>query len=192
LLVRCPLRVGPMSAASHPVRHGTQRCSLLLLADARAPRRQGLLLPRNSPRIARTEREPVAADSVGASPTTSADLAARTRSDSGHRLGIKTDPLPLSVHPWCAITVKNQGERNRGERMRGSANWVGEEFPDLRASFTGVHTTVGTLTVWSCGWAWGQLLTGLRVRRRVALLRGRTSPPTSSPRWSIREEAQRT
>jgi hypothetical protein len=24
--------------------------------------------------------------------------------------------------------VKNQGERNRGERMRGSANWVGEEF----------------------------------------------------------------
>jgi hypothetical protein len=76
--------------------------------------------------------------------------------------------------------------------MWGSANWVGEEFPDLRASFTGVHATVGTLTVWSCGRAWGQLLTGLRVRRRAASLRGRTPPPTSSPRWSIREEAQST
>jgi hypothetical protein len=39
---------------------------------------------------------------------------------------------------------------------------------------------------------WRGLLAELSVRRRTASLRGRAPPPTSSPRWSIREEAQRT
>jgi hypothetical protein len=50
---------------------GTCASTATAITARRALRRQDLLLPRNSPRIARTERESVAADSVGASSTTS-------------------------------------------------------------------------------------------------------------------------
>ena len=59
-------------------------------ADRWALRRQDLLLPCNSPRIARTERESVAADSVGASSTTSAI------SPVPWRVGCGPPPLLLS------------------------------------------------------------------------------------------------
>jgi hypothetical protein len=70
----------------------------------------------NSPRIARTVRESVAADSVGASSTTSADLAAHPGSDSdssGHApRGIKVEPLLPKQRR--AETKGEQGRENFG------------------------------------------------------------------------------
>uniref|UniRef100_A0A804PW86 Uncharacterized protein n=3 Tax=Zea mays TaxID=4577 RepID=A0A804PW86_MAIZE len=76
--------------------------------------------PRRPPRNARTVRESVAADSVGASSTTSADLAAHPGSDSdssGHApRGIKVEPLLPKQRR--AETKGEQGRKEEGCRRR--------------------------------------------------------------------------